>query len=283
MYVEERELKAALYVVPTPIGNVGDMTLRSVEVLQAVDLIAAEDTRHSRTLLNHYEITTPVISFHEHSGESAAMALADRVKKGERVALISDAGTPLVSDPGYQLVRAVQALDMPVVPLPGPCAAITALSAAGLPTHSFLFVGFLPSKKNARRTRLDDLKSSQSTIILYEAPHRILDLLDDIEEVVGALREVCIARELTKTFETVRRDTVAIIRDWVKVDANQQRGEFVVMIAPDTQRAEGVSDEVSNLLRTLADELPPRKAAQIVADHYGLKSRDLYQMLIHRE
>ena len=276
-------MKAALYVVPTPIGNVGDMTLRSVEVLQAVDLIAAEDTRHSRTLLNHYEITTPVISFHEHSGESAAMALAERVKKGERVALISDAGTPLVSDPGYQLVRAVQALDMPVVPLPGPCAAITALSAAGLPTHSFLFVGFLPSKKNARRTRLDDLKSSQSTIILYEAPHRILDLLDDIEEVVGALREVCIARELTKTFETVRRDTVAIIRDWVKVDANQQRGEFVVMIAPDTQRAEGVSDEVSNLLRTLADELPPRKAAQIVADHYGLKSRDLYQMLINRE
>ena len=259
------------------------MTLRSVEVLQAVDLIAAEDTRHSRTLLNHYEITTPVISFHEHSGESAAMALAERVKKGERVALISDAGTPLVSDPGYQLVRAVQALDMPVVPLPGPCAAITALSAAGLPTHSFLFVGFLPSKKNARRTRLDDLKSSQSTIILYEAPHRILDLLDDIEEVVGALREVCIARELTKTFETVRRDTVAIIRDWVKGDANQQRGEFVVMIAPDTQRAEGVSDEVSNLLRTLADELPPRKAAQIVADHYGLKSRDLYQMLINRE
>ena len=150
------------------------MTLRSVEVLQAVDMIAAEDTRHSRTLLNHYEITTPVISFHEHSGESVAMALAERIGEGERIALISDAGTPLVSDPGYQLVRAVQALDMPVVPLPGPCAAITALSAAGLPTHSFQFVGFLPSKQNARRMRLDALKSSDSTIILYEAPHRIL-------------------------------------------------------------------------------------------------------------
>ena len=275
-------MKAALYVVPTPIGNIADMTLRSVEVLQAVDIIAAEDTRHSRTLLNHYEISTPVISFHEHSGESAAMALAERVIQGERIALISDAGTPLVSDPGYQLVRAVQALGMPVVPLPGPCAAITALSAAGLPTHSFQFVGFLPSKQNARRTRLEALKSSYSTIILYEAPHRILDLLDDIEKVLAALREVCIARELTKTFETVRRDTVANIRDWVKGDANQQRGEFVVMIAPDSQKEGGVSDEAFNLLRALADELPPRKAAQIVADHYGLKSRDLYQMLINR-
>jgi len=276
-------LKAALYVVPTPIGNIGDMTLRSVEVLQAVDMIAAEDTRHSRTLLNHYEITTPVISFHEHSGESAAVALAERIMQGERIALISDAGTPLVSDPGYQLVRAVQALNMPVVPLPGPCAAVTALSAAGLPTHSFQFVGFLPAKKNARRTRLDGLKSSESTIILYEAPHRILDLLDDIAGVLGALREICIARELTKTFETVRRDTVAVIRDWVKGDANQQRGEFVVMIAPDTQRGEGVSDEAFNLLRALSEELPPRKAAQIVAAHYGLKSRDLYEMLIDRE
>ena len=276
-------MKAALYVVPTPIGNIGDMTLRSVEVLQAVDMIAAEDTRHSRTLLNHYEITTPVISFHEHSGESAAVALAERIMQGERIALISDAGTPLVSDPGYQLVRAVQALNMPVVPLPGPCAAVTALSAAGLPTHSFQFVGFLPAKKNARRTRLDGLKSSESTIILYEAPHRILDLLDDIAGVLGALREICIARELTKTFETVRRDTVAVIRDWVKGDANQQRGEFVVMIAPDTQRGEGVSDEAFNLLRALSEELPPRKAAQIVAAHYGLKSRDLYEMLIDRE
>jgi len=171
LYVEERELKAALYVVPTPIGNIGDMTLRSVEVLQAVDMIAAEDTRHSRTLLNHYEITTPVISFHEHSGESAAVALAERIMQGERIALISDAGTPLVSDPGYQLVRAVQALNMPVVPLPGPCAAVTALSAAGLPTHSFQFVGFLPAKKNARRTRLDGLKSSESTISFTR--HRI--------------------------------------------------------------------------------------------------------------
>ena len=259
------------------------MTKRSVEVLQSVDIIAAEDTRHSRTLLNHYKITTPLISFHEHSGDSAAKALAERIMQGERIALISDAGTPLVSDPGYQFVRAVQALHMPVVPLPGPCAAITALSAAGLPTHSFQFVGFLPSKQNARRTRLDAVKSSDSTIILYEAPHRILDLLDDIEEVLGGLREVCIARELTKTFETVRRDTVAVIREWVKGDVNQQRGEFVVMIAPDTEKGEGVSDEAFNLLHALADELPPRKAAQIVADHYGLKSRDLYQTLIDRE
>ena len=276
-------MKAALYVVPTPIGNIGDMTLRSVEVLQTVDVIAAEDTRHSRPLLNHYKIKTPVISFHEHSGKSAAMALAERILQGERIALISDAGTPLVSDPGYQLVRAVQALDMPVVPLPGPCAAITALSAAGLPTRSFQFVGFLPYKQNARRMRLESLKSSESTITLYEAPHRILDLLDDIEDVFGGPREVCIARELTKTFETVRRDKVATIRDWVKGDVNQQRGEFVVMIAPDTHKGAGISDEAFNLLRALSDELPPRKAAKIVANHYGLKPRDLYQTLINRE
>jgi len=282
LYGEERELKAALYVVPTPIGNIGDMTLRSVEVLQAVDVIAAEDTRHSRTLLNHYQITTPVISFHEHSGESAAVALAQRVAQGERIALISDAGTPLVSDPGYQLVRAVQSLGMSVVPLPGPCAAITALSAAGLPTHSFQFLGFLPPKQSARRNRLEALQSSESTIILYEAPHRILDLLNDIEDVLGAAREVCIARELTKTFETIRRDSVAAIRDWVREDPNQQRGEFVVMIAAEVHKAKGVSNEALNLLRALARELPPRKAAQLVADHYGLKSRDLYQTLISR-
>ena len=275
-------MKAALYVVPTPIGNIADMTLRSVEVLQAVDVIAAEDTRHSRTLLNHYQITTPVISFHEHSGESAAVALAQRVAQGERIALISDAGTPLVSDPGYQLVRAVQSLGMSVVPLPGPCAAITALSAAGLPTHSFQFLGFLPPKQSARRNRLEALQSSESTIILYEAPHRILDLLNDIEDVLGAAREVCIARELTKTFETIRRDSATAIRDWVREDPNQQRGEFVVMIAAEVHKAKGVSNEALNLLRALSGELPPRKAAQLVADHYGLKSRDLYQTLISR-
>jgi 16S rRNA (cytidine1402-2'-O)-methyltransferase len=283
LYVEERELKAALYVVPTPIGNIGDMTVRSVEVLQSVDVIAAEDTRHSRALLNHYEVKTPLVSFHEHSGETATMALARRIAQGERVALISDAGTPLVSDPGYQLVRAVQSLGMPVVPLPGPCAAITALSAAGLPTHSFQFVGFLPSKQSSRRRRLEALKSSQSTIILYEAPHRILDLLEDIESVLGAAREVCIARELTKAFETIHRDGVAAILNWVRADANQQRGEFVVMIAADVEKEEGLSDDALQLLRALSNELPPRKSAQIVAEHYDLKSRDLYQTLINRE
>ena len=276
-------MKAALYVVPTPIGNIDDMTVRSVQVLQAVDIIAAEDTRHSRTLLSHYEIYTPMVSFHEHSGESAANALADRIVQGERVALISDAGTPLVSDPGYQLVRAVQSLGMQVVPLPGPCAAVTALSAAGLPTHSFQFVGFLPAKQNARRRRLEALKTSESTIILYEAPHRIVDLLDDIECILGAAREVCIARELTKTFETIRRDSAAALASWVRADANQQRGEFVVMIAADYTKEEGLTDEALTLLQALAIELPPRKAAQIVAEQYGLKSRDLYQALINRE
>ena len=274
---------STLYLVGTPIGNLSDISLRAINILKNVNLIACEDTRQTRKLMSYLKISNKLISFNKHNSQKKIPIIVDYLKSGFSIALVSDAGTPLVSDPGYQLVRAVQAMGMPVVPLPGPCAAITALSAAGLPTHSFQFVGFLPAKQNARRTRLDALKSSDSTIILYEAPHRILDLLDDVEEVLGALREVCIARELTKTFETVRRDTVATIRDWVKGDANQQRGEFVVMIAPDTQKEEGVSDEASNLLHALADELPPRKAAQIVADHYGLKSRDLYQLLIDRE
>ena len=279
MYGENEELKAALYIVPTPIGNIGDITLRALETLKAVDLIAAEDTRHSRTLLTHYDISTPLVSFHEHSENRVVEQLADRVAAGESIALISDAGTPLVSDPGYALVRGVQARGLNVIPLPGACAAITALSAAGLPTHHFHFEGFLPAKQVARVKRLEAIKSLNTTVIFYEAPHRIVDLITDMLAVFGVDHEICLARELTKTFETIRRAPLGDIREWVLNDANQQKGEFVVIsglvVQTTTLGADG-----RLLLERLAAELPPRKAAQIVADHYGLKSRDLYQQLI---
>ena len=279
MYGENEELKAALYIVPTPIGNIGDITLRALEILKAVDLIAAEDTRHSRTLMMHYDISTPLVSFHEHSENRVVEQLADRVAGGESIALISDAGTPLVSDPGYALVRGVQARGLNVIPLPGACAAITALSAAGLPTHHFHFEGFLPAKQVARVKRLEAIKSLNTTVIFYEAPHRIVDLITDMLAVFGVDHEICLARELTKTFETIRRAPLGDIREWVLNDANQQKGEFVVIsglvVQTTTLGADG-----RLLLERLAAELPPRKAAQIVADHYGLKSRDLYQQLI---
>ena len=279
MYGENEELKAALYIVPTPIGNIGDITLRALETLEAVDLIAAEDTRHSRTLMTHYDISTPLVSFHEHSENRVVEQLADRIAGGESVALISDAGTPLVSDPGYALVRGVQGRGLTVIPLPGACAAITALSAAGLPTHHFHFEGFLPAKQVARVKRLEAIKTLNTTVIFYEAPHRIVDLITDMLAVFGVDHEICLARELTKTFETIRRAPLGDMREWVLNDANQQKGEFVVIsglvVQTTTLGADG-----KLLLDRLASELPPRKAAQIVADHYGLKSRDLYQQLI---
>ena len=272
-------MKAALYIVPTPIGNIGDITLRALEILKAVDLIAAEDTRHSRTLMTHYDISTPLVSFHEHSENRVVEQLADRVAGGESIALISDAGTPLVSDPGYALVRGVQARGLNVIPLPGACAAITALSAAGLPTHHFHFEGFLPAKQVARVKRLEAIKSLNTTVIFYEAPHRIVDLITDMLAVFGVDHEICLARELTKTFETIRRAPLGDIREWVLNDANQQKGEFVVISGLVAQTTTLGADG-RLLLARLASELPPRKAAQIVADHYGLKSRDLYQQLI---
>lgn len=272
-------MKAALYIVPTPIGNTGDITLRALDTLKGVDLIAAEDTRHSRTLMSHFDISTPMVSFHEHSEVRVVDQLANRVAAGESIALISDAGTPLVSDPGYALVRSVQSKGGVVIPLPGACAAIAALSAAGLPTHHFHFEGFLPAKRVARVKRLEAIKGLYTTCILYEAPHRIVDLLTDMLSVFGEEHEVCVARELTKTFETIRRAPVSEIRDWILSDGNQQKGEFVV-ISGATAQSTILGADGKALLERLASELPPRKAAQIVADHYGLKSRDLYQQLI---
>lgn len=277
-------MAGCLYIVPTPIGNLGDITARAVEVLTTVDVIAAEDTRHSKKLMTHLDISTPMVAYHEHVNDSATQALVDRLLADQSVALISDAGTPLVSDPGYRLVRAAQAAQCQVIPLPGACAAIAALSASGLPTDRFTFEGFLPAKSAARLQRLKVLASRSETLVFYEAPHRIADCLQAMVEVMGAEREAVLAREISKSYETIRRAPLGELHGWVLSDANQQRGEQVLMVAPapaDKGAATGAPNVTAETLLTrLAQELPPRKAAAIVAETYGLKARDLYARLL---
>lgn len=275
-------LESGLYIVPTPIGNLGDMTARALEVLAAVDVIAAEDTRHSRRLLDHFGIGVPLLSYHEHNEIEAAAQLLERLQSGQSVALISDAGTPLVSDPGYRLVRAAQDAGVAVIPLPGPCAAITALSAGGLPANHFHFEGFLSGKSGQRRRRLGELRGYPGTLVFYEAPHRIADMLRDAAASLGSAREAVLARELTKAFETIRRLPLGELADWVATDRNQQRGEQVVLIGPDTAIADRVDSATLRLLEGLAAELPPRRAAALVAEYSGYKARVLYDWLLAR-
>ena len=277
-------MERGLYIVPTPIGNLADITQRALETLKQVVLIAAEDTRHSHKLLAHYEIETPLCAYHDHVSEQATEQLLLRMMNGDAVALISDAGTPLVSDPGFRLVRAAQSKNIPVVPLPGPCAAITALSGAGLPTDRFFFEGFLPAKSHPRRKRLESLRHQAGTLIFYEAPHRIRATLADALEIMGPEREAVLARELSKTFETLKRASLSALLAWVDADANQQRGEQVLLIGPaqDQQDTE-LLERDRKLLFRLGEELPPRKAASLVSDLTGIKARVLYEQLINRE
>ena len=274
-----------LYIVPTPIGNLGDMTQRALDILEQANVIAAEDTRHSKKLLAHYGIKTALTAYHEHADPSVTQRLLARMEAGDAIALISDAGTPLVSDPGFRLVRASQDAGIPVVPLPGPCAAVTALSAAGLPSDRFFFEGFLPAKSAARRSRLRALLAQQGTLIMYEAPHRIVATLEDAVDVLGADREAAVARELSKAFETVRRGMLGDLLAWVAEDRDQQRGELVLLIGPPPEAAaiEALAERDQRLLHRLAQELPPRRAAAIVADHTGHRARDLYGLLIAGE
>lgn len=267
-----------LYVVATPIGNLADMVPRAVEALQTVALIAAEDTRHSSRLLAHFDIKTPVVAYHDHSDDQRTENILQRLLAGENVALISDAGTPLVSDPGYRLVRQARLRGVQVVPVPGACAMIAALSAAGLPSDRFAFEGFLPAKQTARCNLLQSLVNEPRTLIFYEAPHRILETLQDIAQVFGPEREVVIARELTKTFETIRGGAVAEIAAWVTGDTNQQRGEIVLLVhgaaAPATAQ---MSQEAERVMRVLLNELPIKQAASLGAKLTGLKKNFLYQ------
>ena len=274
-----------LYVVATPIGNLEDISARALRVLREVALIAAEDTRHSSRLLAHFGIQTPLAACHEHNERNEGGRFIERLQAGDDVALISDAGTPLISDPGYHLVRQVRAAGVVVVPVPGACALIAALSAAGLPSDRFIFEGFLPAKAAARRTRLEALKAEPRTLIFYEAPHRILESLGDFEDVFGGERMAVLGRELTKTFETLKGLPLAALRAWVEADSNQQRGECVLLVegweAPQGESA--VSAEALRVLDLLLAEMPLKRAAAVAADITGVRKNLLYQAALERK
>ncbi|PVX40456.1 16S rRNA (cytidine1402-2'-O)-methyltransferase [Pasteurella langaaensis DSM 22999] len=267
-----------LYIVATPIGNLQDITQRALETFAQVDLIAAEDTRHSGLLLSHYGIKKPFFALHDHNEQQKADLLVEKLQQGTNIALISDAGTPLISDPGFHLVRKCRQAGIKVVPLPGACAAITALCASGIASDRFCFEGFLPAKSKARKDKLQNLAEEDRTLIFYESTHRILDTLQDIEDVLGAERYIVLAREITKTWETIIGDSVAALRQWLSEDPNRTKGEMVLIIEgkPKAENEE-FSPQAVQALTLIAKELPLKKAAAIVAELYGYKKNALYQ------
>ncbi|VVQ01179.1 Ribosomal RNA small subunit methyltransferase I [Pseudomonas fluorescens] len=275
----------SLYVVATPIGNLDDISARALKILREVALIAAEDTRHSQRLMQHFGIPTPLAACHEHNERDEGSRFITRLLAGDDVALISDAGTPLISDPGYHLVRQARAAGINVVPVPGACALIAALSAAGLPSDRFIFEGFLPAKTVGRRARLEAVKEEPRTLIFYEAPHRILECLQDMELVFGAERPALLARELTKTFETLKGLPLAELRQFVESDSNQQRGECVVLVegwsAPESEDA--VSSEAMRILNLLLEEMPLKRAAALAAQITGERKNVLYQVALDKQ
>ena len=267
---------ATLYVVATPIGNLDDITVRAVAVLGAVDAILAEDTRHSRTLLTHHGIVRPLLSLHEHNESERIPVLLDRLRSGQSLALISDAGTPLISDPGFPLVRAVRAAGLAIHPVPGPCAAIAALSVAGLACERFCFEGFLPARPGPRRQCLEALRAEPRTLVFYESGHRIEETLAAMVEVFGAEREGVLARELTKLFETVLVGSLADIAARVAADPDQRRGEFVLLVAGNAAADAARLADGRRLYARLVEELPPSRAARIAADLSGAPRKALY-------
>lgn len=266
-----------LWVVATPIGHRDDLSARAIETLRAVALIAAEDTRHSRPLLLHHGIATPLVALHDHNEREVVDALVARLQGGESVALISDAGTPLISDPGFRLVRAARAAGIRCAPVPGACAAIAALSVAGLPSDRFVFEGFLPAKAAARRSRLRELAGEPRTIIFYESSHRVAESLADMRDVFGAEREAVLARELTKMFETVLGEPLAALAARVAADSDQQRGEHVILVAGRGEEADAKLAEGKRIFAILREELPPAKAAKLAAAISGAPRKLLYQ------
>jgi 16S rRNA (cytidine1402-2'-O)-methyltransferase len=273
-------VEAGLYIVATPIGNLGDITQRALEVLGGADLIAAEDTRHTQRLLQHFGIQTRVTAYHDHSDGRAIQRIADVLAGGGRVALVSDAGTPLISDPGYRLVRDLQDAGHRVIPVPGACAAIAALSVCGLPTDRFHFEGFLPARAGQRVRRLTELAALESTLVFYEAPHRVAEALADMVAVLGEAREATLAREVTKAFETVRRGTLNDLAELVADDDNQRRGEIVLVVSGCEPAESELDARTLALLCRLGEELPARTAAAVVAEYSGLRKNALYQALL---
>lgn len=271
-----------LYVVATPIGNLEDITYRAVSVLKQVDVVAAEDTRHSKKLLHHFGIQKPMLSLHDFNERERSQQIVQSLEDGKSVALISDAGTPLISDPGYYLVSLVRQSGHKVVPVPGVSASIAALSVSGLPTDRFSFEGFLPAKSSARKKTLEAVSKEVRTLVFYESPHRVLDSVADMLAVLGGERKMVVARELTKTFETIKDGSISEIYEWMLADDNQQRGEFVLLLDGAAQGQDELvgSVDVDRLLYVLAAELPVKKVAKLVSELTGQKKNELYSRLL---
>ncbi|MFQ1008180.1 16S rRNA (cytidine(1402)-2'-O)-methyltransferase [Gilliamella apicola] len=272
-----------LYIVATPIGNLDDITLRAINTLKRVDLIAAEDTRHSGLLLQHLGIKAKLFSLHDHNEQEKAHVLIEKLQSGISIALVSDAGTPLINDPGYHLVKACRENDIKVVPIPGACAAIAALSVAGLPSDKFIYEGFLPAKSKARQDSLVSLITEPRTMIFYESTHRLLETLKDMQTIFGADKQIVLAKELTKTWETIVSFPVNELIDWLNQDASRQKGEFVLIVAGYTESNKDIDPKAINTLKLLQKELPLKKAAAITAEIYGLKKNQLYQIGLNLE
>lgn len=271
---------AILYLVATPIGNLSDISQRAIDTLQEVDVIAAEDTRHSGTLLQHHGISTPMISLHEHNEQQRSEVLLARLQQGESIALISDAGTPLISDPGYRLVSLVREHDIRVVPIPGSCALISALSASGLASNHFSFEGFLPAKQGARQQILETLANDSRTLIFYESPRRLQASLADMVAIFGDNRPACLARELTKLHETITSKPLAELLAWVNEDSNQKRGECVVLIEGIKEQKSSSEIDINHMLTLLLKELPVKKAAAITASLLDVSKNTAYDMAL---
>ena len=271
-------INAGLYIVATPIGNLGDMTARAVETLKGVDLIAAEDTRHSARLLQHFGIGTQMRAYHDFSDDSRVESLLAQISAGKSIALISDAGTPLISDPGYRLVLRAREEGIKVVPIPGVSALTTAISVAGMPSDRFVFEGFPAAKQVSRVKQFEALGSDTRSIVFYESPHRIIESLEDMKAVFGGDRRVAICRELTKAFETVHTDSLDNTLAWMLEDSNQQRGEFVVIVAGKPKvESEGLDEEALRILQTLLEELSVKQASALASRITGVKKNLLYQ------
>ena len=270
-----------LFIVATPIGNLDDITFRAVQVLKSVDIVLAEDTRHSKKLLLHLDISKPIRAFHEHNEREKTKAIIGEIYSGKSIALISDAGTPLISDPGYYLVAQAKKEGLKVVPIPGPSALITALSASGLASDSFTFLGFLPSKQTARVKLLKSLVGRTETSIFYESPKRILATLTDMHSIYGDSREVCLAKELTKVFETIQTDSIPNLIKYLTVEQSHQKGEFVILIsATDKIDVAEAETQLDSLLPILCAEMGASKAAKLAAKITGIEKKQCYKRAI---
>jgi 16S rRNA (cytidine1402-2'-O)-methyltransferase len=272
--------RGQLFIVATPIGHLQDISARAIAVLRQVSLIAAEDTRHSGKLLQALGISTPMVSLHEFNEFQRSEQVLERLLAGQDIALISDAGTPLISDPGSDLVKRALAEHIKVVPIPGPCAAIAALSVSGLSTDSFIFEGFLPAKASARQKHLEKLVKESRTLVFYEAPHRICDLIQDMIKIWGPEHQAALAKELTKMYETIVQDSLQNILAWLEADPLHQKGEFVVMLEGVARQTETSSDEILPLLKILLEELPTKQAAHLAAKITGKKKNEVYELAL---